>query len=270
LTHLTDIFDIIVENANESEVAWLEKKVEKPNELPIAFVATPRFIRKVTLHENYSKGDLILIDWTLDRLARVYLLLSYENKSNIDDFEKSMHSLFETAEIKESVALYSALPLLQKPEKWLHQATDAVRSNIGDVFDALAFNNAYPAKYFTELAWNQLVMKCIFNDKSINRITDLKLRMNARLADIFVDFVHERWAAGRSVPSNTWQIVVNFVNDERVADITKLFETGNTNNLIAASLVCNESNNLNLRILAEKYPLSAEELSISEKGWLFF
>ena len=51
---------------------------------------------------------------------------------------------FDTAEMNELVALYSALPVLAYPEQWLFRATDAVRSNMGVVYEAIALGNPYP------------------------------------------------------------------------------------------------------------------------------
>ena len=147
----------------------------------------------------------------------------------------------------------------------MHRATEAVRSNIGDVFNSFAFANPYPAAYFTESAWNQLVLKCIFNDKPIHLIQGIDERANQDLANMLSDFAHERWAAGRSVPAQVWRLVVNFTNERIFEDMEKLFLSNDTNNKIAATLVCSDSLIGNDLLL--KYPLNNQESLLLKQGW---
>src|SRR5690606_31622545 len=88
-------------------------------------------------------------NWSLVRLARVWMLSLFDDAKE-QQYAHHIRTLFDTAEMNELVALYSALPLLSYPERWLATATDAVRSNIGLVLDAIALQNPYPAKFFNE------------------------------------------------------------------------------------------------------------------------
>jgi hypothetical protein len=255
-------------NASEKELQWLDSQNIKDNKaLQKTFVITPRFISKkeveiivkknITTKPKYGTAKITTANrntdgteserrpkqiWTLDRVVRVLLLTNVQNTSE-EDYCQTIETLFETAEINEAVALYTALPYLQYPEKWLYRATEAVRSNIGSVFDAIAFHNSYPAKHFSESAWNQLVLKCIFNDKPIHLIKDLDERANQNLANILSDFAHERWAAHRTIPPQVWRLVSNFITPTILEDIFKLFDSENIQNQQAAALVCKESNN---------------------------
>ena len=259
---------LIENNASEKELQWLDNQNIKDNKsLQKTFVLTPRFIGKkeveivlektVAVKPEYGTPKITVLNqnadsteskrpsnqiWTLDRVVRVFLLTNVQNKSE-EDYCQTIETLFETAEINEAVALYTALPYLQYPQKWLYRATEAVRSNIGSVFDALAFNNSYPTKYFSESAWNQLVLKCIFNDKSIHLITGLNERANQNLANILSDFAHERWAAHRTIPPQVWRLVSKFITHTILEDISKLFDSENIQNQQAAVLVCKESDN---------------------------
>jgi hypothetical protein len=233
---LNNLFAKIIEtNANEKELQWLDSQNIKDNKALLkTFVLTPRFISKKLV--EISPNNF----WTLDRVIRVFLLYNIQNKSE-QDYCQVVETLFETAEINEAVALYTALPYLSYPEKWLFRATEAVRSNMGHVFDAIAFHNSYPAKYFSESAWNQLILKCIFNDKPINLIEDLDERANQNLANMLSDFAHERWAAHRTIPPQVWRLVSRFLTPTILEDIQKLFDSENIQNQQAAVLVCQES-----------------------------
>lgn len=226
------IFESIQSLASTTELVWITDKIKTDSKgLSLAFVMAPRQIAKTPV------GIIPGWNWqnsTLDQLVRVYLLIHLAEK---EDGKSRIETLFDTAEMNELVALYRALPVLPTPEIWLHRATDAVRSNMGPVFDAIAFANPYPRAYFSELAWNQLVLKCIFNDKPIHLIEGLDERANQALADTLADFAHERWAAGRRVPSQVWRLIRNFQTDTKEQDLKRLQESSDPNDRIAAELI---------------------------------
>lgn len=262
---IVSILKIIQENTNEKELSWIDSKSVNSQFLPMAFVATPRFIGKRIIQSKITNpNDLQIQHWTLDRLVRVYFLLLLEQPANASSTSQ-IEMLFDTAEINESVALLSALPLFTQPKNWMHRATEAVRSNIGDIFNSFAFGNSFAATYFTELAWNQLVLKCIFNDKPIHLIQGIDHRTNQSLANMLSDFAHERWAAGRTVPAQVWRLAVNFLNDSILEDMSTLFLSNDTNNRIAATLVCSYSLIGNDLLL--KYPLNNQESLLLKQGW---
>lgn len=230
------LFQTIQQLASPTELTWLEGKIQADSKgLSIAFVMVPRFITK-----RLIKNELAILEawhWknaTLDQLARVYLIIQLAEK---EDGKSRIETLFDTAEMNELVALYRALPVLKTPEIWLQRATDAVRSNMGPVFDAIAFGNPYPLHYFSELAWNQLVLKCIFNDKPIHLIEGLDERANQALAETLADFAHERWAAGRRVPAQVWRLIRNFHTNTKEKDLKRLAESADPNDQKAAELV---------------------------------
>jgi hypothetical protein len=253
----------IAENTSDTEAAWLQQKgAAGSRELMTAFVAAPRFLsKKIVETQGAGLSEPTNIDgWSLVRLCRVWLLTQLD-PTDKEAYVQDIETLFDTAELNEMVALYSALPLLAYPEQWLLRATDAVRSNMGFVFDAIAFHNAYPDRYFSEAAWNQLVLKTIFNDKPIHLIDGLRHRANPTLAAILSDFAHERWAAGRSVPPQVWRLVSPFVNVALLKDLEYLIQTEAPENRLAAALVCKESGFIPAQQLLSKYP-DLEKLAV--------
>jgi hypothetical protein len=272
MSHLINkmLWEIISQNTSDAESDWLtEKGNASPIELMTAFVSSPRFLSKkivnVEIEEEKALADIVpgfsVNGWSLVRLSRVWLLTQLDETEKVS-YIKNIETLFDTAEMNELVALYSALPVLAYPEQWLFRATDAVRSNMGFVFDAIALHNPYPARYFSELAWNQLVLKTIFNDKPVHFITGLEDRENANLALILSDFAHERWAAGRSVAPNVWRLVSKFMNEALLSDMRHLFESGQTPNQEAAALACYDADYAPAKVLLSQY--SECEKSITE------
>ncbi|TLU99077.1 EboA domain-containing protein [Dyadobacter luticola] len=255
------IWAIIGQHTTEPEADWLAQKgTSNPLELMTAFVAVPRFLPKKIIQTSQEEQwelnaeipGFSVEGWSLVRLSRVWLLTQLD-PSDKSDYVKNIETLFDTAEMNELVALYSALPLLSYPDQWLFRATDAVRSNMGFVFDAIALHNPYPEKHFSEAAWNQLVLKTIFNDKPIHLIEGLENRTNEKLALTLSDFAHERWAAGRSVPAQVWRLVGKYLNAPLLADMQHLFDSQNVDDQKAAALACAESNSSAANYLLAKY-----------------
>jgi len=232
------ILEEILRFANPTESIWIDSKSKgNAKELALAFVMTPRFISKTQV----KSSNIIMEGWpwqdyTLEKIVRIYFLCLISEMDGGDQ----LNLLFDTAEINEAVALHAALPALKNPTDFLLRATDAVRSNMGSVFESIAFENPYPSLYFSELAWNQMVLKCIFNDKAIHRIYGLEARANQALAGTLSDFAHERWAAGRRVPSQVWRLVPLFMNENLRGDIKKLEQSDNPRDILAAELVNKE------------------------------
>lgn len=249
-----NLFEIIKANASQKELNWIETKATGSlQSLQTAFVATPRFISKTPINSFETLYGVDFKTWTLDKLVRAYFITSL-NESQEEVYSKTIHTLFETAENNEAVALISSLVFFKNPESWLLRATDAVRTNIGVIFDAIAFENPYPRQYFSELAWNQLVLKCIFNDKPIERILGIDERANKELATSISSLAHERWVAGRSIPPQAWRLVVKYLDETIFEDIKRLFESESQNDQIAAALVCKYSDYETTKSELEKHP----------------
>ena len=108
--------------------------------------------------------------------------------------------VFATGDNDERIALLCALPFLPDARAYCATAVEACRTNVRDVFTAIACENDYPSRYFTDPAFNQLVMKALFCDVELGRIRGLGARVNAELRRMATDYASERRAAGRPVP----------------------------------------------------------------------
>ena len=250
---LSEIVSTIIEqHVNNATLNWLQEKIQ--GNLPLtqfnaAFVMMPRKTGKAEIAINDSvRRDLDRIypglsfeGWTVDRLCRVWLLMNRDS-TNENQYVAAIENLFLAADVNELVALYSALPLLAYPERWKARCAEGVRSNIGDVGIAVICNNPYPATWLDDHAWNQLVMKAIFTDKPVDQIYGLDRRANVELANILLDYAHERWAAGRSLNPQLWRCVGKFIDENNFSDIERI---GNSNDPLerkASALACYSSN----------------------------
>ncbi len=225
----------ILENrAEEKSIIWLRQKAEQienskaNSSFFLSFSQASRFFKKENLALNESEkveaADLTSgfdpSHWDLLQTARTFLLLSFDREK--EEWLAAVNQLFETGDLYEQQALYAALPLMPYPEDLLSRAIDGCRTNMTVVFDAIALNNPFPAKYFPEANWNQLVLKSIFMQRPLYRIQKLDERRNPALADIASDFAHERWAAGREVMPELWRLVAPFIDEKFVTDLKKV------------------------------------------------
>src|SRR5690606_22351997 len=119
--------------------------------------------------------------WDQFRLARVILLLVL-GKQDKATFLDTIAALLNTADLREQAAIYSAYPLLPRQEDLVESAVEGLRTNIVDIFDAIALQNPFPATHFTTEAWNQMVLKAIFINRPIYKIVGIESRRNAELA----------------------------------------------------------------------------------------
>ncbi len=221
LTRVTDLLHRWVsQHVNTQSLTWLDEKRKQISNganvrvLFTTFSAVPRYTGKndLELTQDDLKAASTIVrgwvpsHWSIDQAARTLLLLSLPH----DNAEKYLHTLeqvFTTADVGELVALYQALPLLPYPEQLRHRAAEGVRSNMTAVFNAVALTNPYPAQYFDNLAWNQMVLKAFFVGSPVSLIQGLNQRANPELARMLIDYANERQAAGRSVAPEIWQLV---------------------------------------------------------------
>lgn len=270
------IKNILESNTSPEEFLWLSTVIssglENEKLLQTAFVAVPKHINKSIISIDpeleLEKQFLSFMHfspqgWSVQQLARVFIILHFNNE-NDEKYTNSLNTLFETAEINELSALLASLPLLSYPKNFLHHAKEAVRSNMGSVFNSIAFNNPYPSQHFDDSAWNQLVLKTIFSGKNIQQIYGLKGRSNRELAFIISDFAHERWAAGRPISPQVWELVAPFLDNQLINDIEKLFLSENEKEQQAAKLSCMISDFPEAKDLLKKYN---KNLAIEKMEW---
>lgn len=236
---------VLHSECNESEYQWIiEKSKQDSRAIRLGFVMAHRHVSSDLISSGELSVDdspykIDLTQWTKDQLCRMFLLLVLD-QGNVEEFEHEIETLFKTADNRESQALYASIPLFSQPEIWIHRATEAIRSNVGLIFDAMAFNNPYPAMYFDNTAWNQLVLKAIFSDKSIWKITGLTDRRNEKLALTLSDFAHERWAAGRTLPADVWNLVAPYPGERYWQDVAVLLSSDSPDNRKAGYLLWKE------------------------------
>lgn len=255
-------------------LAWLDEKRERieagaPDYVFFsAFSAAPRYTGKQPLRLTSEDMQVIgdgLTDWNcwrVDQAARALLLLTLDN-SDGGGYASKLYKLSTCADLDELIALYRSLPLLPHAERLVPLAAEGARSNMSEVFNAVALGNAFPAKHFDDAAWNQLVLKALFVDSPLHAIFGLDRRANRELARMLVDYAHERWAAGRPVSPELWHPVGPFADDDMIADLEKVLADTDPKQQAAAALALSQSRSTRAaEVLARRPDLHA---AIAEK-----
>lgn len=141
--------------------------------------------------------------WTAEDAGRLVLLLARsEAVADGQAFVADARACYEQGDAREQRSWLRGVAWLHGPERFLALVIDACRTNILPLFEAVACENPYPARYFPERNFNQLVLKALFNNVALSRIAGLDDRANAELARMAGDYAAERRAAGRSVPAD--------------------------------------------------------------------
>jgi hypothetical protein len=240
--------EILSKSLPPQSFMWL-KEMAAP-QVPVsrfntAFVSLPRKTGRQSISaspkiQSFRPG-LNINNWTIDRLARVWLLMN-RDPSNKEEYFKTVSNLFMAAEVHELIALYSSLPLLAYPEMWTPRCAEGIRNNIADVLTSIMCNNPYPSENLDEAAWNQMVLKAFFTEKPVDEIIGLDKRANQELASTLSDYAHERWAAHRPVNPQLWRCVGPFINETIYRDIEKISASGNPLEREAAALAARAGN----------------------------
>jgi hypothetical protein len=197
--------------------AWLRGTCERltPATFPAAYASSGRRFGmepvSSTAKENArlaEAGLVVPLGWLRRDLARSLLLSTLvealdEVGANANTPAPAcLSALFRTSDNAEREALLKTLPMLPRPERFLDTAVEACRTHVQSVFEAIACENAYPARHFPDLNFNQLVLKAFFLEIAVRRIVGLNERNNPELVRMADAYASERTAAGRSVPSD--------------------------------------------------------------------
>jgi len=140
--------------------------------------------------------------WPLSALGRAALLARICELLTPDEHVAAVVGQFRTGDNAEREALLHTLPLLPMPERFVELGIEACRTHVQSVFEAIACENPYPARFFPEANFNQLVLKAFFTGVAVRRIVGLRERRTAELVRMAAAYASERRAAGRTLPAD--------------------------------------------------------------------
>jgi hypothetical protein len=145
--------------------------------------------------------------WGTDELGRMLLLQGALGARLPEAHTALVNELFTTGDLRERQAVLRALPHLPASERFVGVGVEAVRNNAVSVIEAIACDNAYPARHFPEEAFNQMVLKCLFCEVPLGRVVDLGRRVTPELRRMVSAYATERRAAGRAVTADVALVI---------------------------------------------------------------
>jgi hypothetical protein len=209
------LFDAVCEQAAPAAAVWFHQAVEDARrcsrgDLLIAYTSASHFLGRAPLNrqssltpEAVAPAPVPIGHWTLEDAGRLVLVLSRADAaSDPASFAADAASCYEQGDAREQQSWLRAVAVLPDPGRFVPLAVDACRTNILPLFESIACENVYPARFFPDRNFNQLVLKALFNGIALARIIGLASRANAELARMATDYASERQAAGRSVPAD--------------------------------------------------------------------
>ncbi|WP_298769806.1 EboA domain-containing protein [uncultured Shewanella sp.] len=107
----------------------------------------------------------------------------------------------------EKQAVVKGLELLDRNGSCKALIVDLCRTNNTALFAAIALSNAWPAKHFSDVEFEQMLLKALFSDFNIDLIVGLKKRHSQRLSQLAFDYLSERALAQRSWPCSIYSAI---------------------------------------------------------------
>lgn len=192
--------------------------------------------------------------WTKLEAVRVRLILSRPDLAD-DGGRQAVLELFRFADEGELCALYRSLAFLPDGARYAWQAAEGCRTNMLDVFTAVACDTPYPRARFDDVAWRQMVIKALFVGAPAWRIVGLDERLDAELARMALDLVEERRSAGREIQHELWLCLGTFGGARALAALESELASQNTRGRRAAAYgLARAGANERLAELAETEP----------------
>jgi hypothetical protein len=113
-----------------------------------------------------------------------------------------------------------------------------------------------------------MVLKALFVETPLYPIQNIDKRANKKLADMLVDYAHERWAADRDVSPEVWRSVGPFADDEIVNnDLKKVLQSSNELHQQAALLALSESPASSAKKLLEQHSSQLDQMRQNNIDW---
>ncbi|XSG82130.1 MAG: EboA domain-containing protein [Methyloligella sp. ZOD6] len=260
--------------------AWLDERIDRVKsansiaQLGMAVGLVPRKLGKADLALSDSeyaeaqelRAGLDPSGWSIDQTARILLILT-SFQGDEDAFAEGLNKLFATGEIGEHIAILRGLPLYPAADRLVPLAGEGLRSNMQPVYEAVAHQSPYPAEAFDQNRWNHMVLKALFIDSRLAPIQQLDERRNQELAEMLIDYAHERWAAGRRILPELWRCVGPYARPGDIADLEKVLREGDETERKAAALALSESPLPEAAEALKTAPDLAEKIRAGETTW---
>lgn len=185
----------ILEKYADSEIlshsiAIVPKKIGKDSFLESSASLLPEF-RK--LHPGWQPEK-----WSLTESIRILFNLTIT--LNHYDAERVFIKSYRICELSEKIAYLKGIYFYEWSNYHHAQALEAIRSNTRSLFAAVCQFNPYPAENFLEKEWNNMILKALTWDFSMDNIYGFDKRKNESLSIAVNEYITELSNADRAIP----------------------------------------------------------------------
>ncbi len=267
---------VINDNLEAETIDWLFQKLHgilisdsvKELYLTYTLIAT-KVVPKTDFIYNKDTALIAYLknqEANLQQITRIFLLAKVlEDRPKY--FTDKVANIIQVADTGELVTFLKYLICLPDPQTFNQTAVEALRTNISQVFTAIALKNPYPAKFFDEQQWNQMYLKAAFMQQDLGAIIGVDERANEDLSRIISDYAHERWAASRDIDPLFWRPVGKFLKGTLKEDMKRLLTSENVQENKAGVLCCFLSEDLELQELMAQHPEIMNLVSTDTLTW---
>lgn len=124
-----------------------------------------------------AAGGTPLWGWSVDEVARAALLTRALSVAPPDGHLALLRALYLRGTIRERQALLRALAWLPDPGRFVDLAAEATQTHVVSVFEAIALQNPYPARWLARPIFDQMVRKAVALRLPAERIVGLAERV---------------------------------------------------------------------------------------------
>jgi hypothetical protein len=188
---------------NDGRRAWYDDAIASvraaPEAIATVFPAVGRGVGRGPLDPE-ANGNPVT-SWSVDDAARTLLLVALGDRA-----EPELELLYRHGDARERRGVLRALAFIDIDlNLGLRLVDDALRTN--DVSLIAAAMGPFAAERLNDDGYAQGVLKCVFVGISLTEITGAQERTTPELAAMLGRYVHERIAAGRTVPADVWPLI---------------------------------------------------------------
>ena len=224
--------------------------------------------------EIASAWDL-LEGWNPERstpleTARAVLVLARGDLAE-ESGARALEEAFRDADVGELCALYKTIALLPGPERFVARAAEGCRTSMRAVFEAVACDSPFPARRFDDVAWRQMVIKCLFVEAPLARVHGLDRRLDPELARMALDLADERRSAGRAVNHELWMCLGRHGGERGVDALEREIAGAHAPGRRAAAIAlarAGEVRRLAELAAAERDPAVLDTMRLALGGWV--
>lgn len=268
----------IIENqVNAATRNWLEEKIEiitDNQSTKDLYLAYSLISTKITSKEHAiipsTDSDVFLYlqiqKANIQQVTRIYLLVKVLEAGS-EFFTPKVANIIQVADTGELETFLKFLILLPNPEDYKAAAVEALRTNIGIIFNAIAYNNPYPSMFFNDQQWNQMYLKTVFMQGDLSAVSNIDKRANKDLTRIISDYAHERWAASRDIDPYFWRPVSKFLDNTLLGDMKRLLDSEDSVENKAGALCCYNSDVPEAKKLLENHQELIKQIENKKVSW---